>query len=181
MLRDKGRIPPKEIPMNWLNLLSCTIVASAAVAALAQDPKTPPKAAPDMAPKTKLAHVDAFAYDGSSILSVPVKDMKAAQAWYGKVLGTSVFYELAEQGWCELTTSVPNTMIGLSQNGEVKPSNGSAISLGVKDMTKAKAWLVKNGVKLEGDVVEIPKTVKLLYFSDPDGNRLLFYEPYTAQ
>jgi hypothetical protein len=35
-------------------------------------------------------------------------------------------------------------------------------------------------VKLDGDVVTIPNTVKLLYFADPDGNRLMFFEPLAA-
>jgi hypothetical protein len=50
----------------------------------------------------------------------------------------------------------------------------------VKDMAKAKAWLVEQKVQLEGDVIEIPKVVKLLYFKDLDGNRLMFFESLQA-
>jgi hypothetical protein len=41
-------------------------------------------------------------------------------------------------------------------------------------MQAAHDWLVKHGVSLEGDVVTIPGVVKLLYFRDPDGNRIMF-------
>ena len=163
--------------MHWPTLFASSLVACAAAAAL-----SPQSAAPaDAKPKPRLAQVDAFDYDGSSISSVAVKDMKAAQAWYGKILGASLFYELESQGWCEMTTSVPNALIGFSAYPTAQPTKGSTMAFGVKDMAKAKAWLEKNAVKLDGDVVEIPQTVKLLYFFDPDGNRLMFYEPYAGQ
>jgi len=162
--------------MNSLSFLTGSIVAVAVLSAMPQETKIPPEA-----PKASLARVDAFDYDGSLISTVSVKDMKAAKTWYGKVLGAQLFYELEPQGWCEMTTSVPNALIGLNAYPTAKPTKGSTLSFGVKDMAKAKAWLEKNEVRLEGDVVTIPKTVKLLYFFDPDGNKLMFYEPYMGE
>lgn len=103
--------------------------------------------------------------------------MKAAQRWYATVLGTTVFYELESEGFSELTTSCPNAMIGISEQEKPETSHGFTLSYGVKDIAQAKAWLEKNKVALDGDVIEIPKVVKLLYFKDPDGNRLMFYQP----
>lgn len=154
--------------MNLKFALCAALVAVPIVLMSAEDAKPP---------KPKLASVEAFEYDGSTINSVAVSDMKKSKAWYTDVLGAQLYYELAEQGWSEMTTPCPNVLIGLNQVPTVKPSTVNAMSFGVKDMTKAKAWLTKKGVKLEGDVVEIPTVVKLLYFTDPDGNRLMFYQP----
>jgi ubiquinone biosynthesis protein UbiJ len=41
--------------------------------------------------------------------------------------------------------------------------------------------VIERGVRLAGDVVVVEKTVKLLTFFDPDGNKLMFYEPWRAQ
>jgi catechol 2,3-dioxygenase-like lactoylglutathione lyase family enzyme len=133
---------------------------------------------------SKPAAGEGLAYEGSTITSVKVKDLKTARAWYEKILGAKLYFELAEAGWCEMTTPVKNALIGLSQvaPGETFESNGgSALSFGVTDMQKSKEWLTKNKVTLKGDVIEIPQTVKLLYFQDPDGNTLMLYEPYQGK
>lgn len=121
-----------------------------------------------------------IAWEGSTISSLEVKDLAASKAWYAKVLGSSVHYELAEKGWCELSTPVANTYLGLSQEASPQSNGGACVSFGVKDMGAALAWLKQCGVELEGDVIEIPSVVKLAYFRDPDRNRLLFYAPFQA-
>jgi catechol 2,3-dioxygenase-like lactoylglutathione lyase family enzyme len=113
----------------------------------------------------------------ASIVSVHVRDMDAAKAWYQRVLGSQVYYELAEQGWCEVTTPARGLLLGLNLNPAATPSESSALGFGVKDMVAAKDWLMKNQVTLEGDVITIPGVVHLLYFADPDGNKLWFYQP----
>lgn len=146
------------------------VLAAAAFAAASQDKPAEPK--PASVP---------IAFEGSTITSLRVKNLKAAQEWYGKVLGTKVFYELEAAAWCELSGPVKNALIGLSQVGEgekFESNGGSSLCFGVTDMAKSKEWLVKNKVELLGEVVEIPQTVKLLSFRDPDGNTLLFYEPW---
>ena len=115
------------------------------------------------------------------LLVLEVRDLQASRAWYEKVLGAKLFYELEGGGWCELSTPVKNTLVGLKQADAGKApihNGGSALSYGVKDMAKAKSWLEANKVKLKGEVIEIPQTVKLLYFEDLDGNTLLFYQPW---
>jgi catechol 2,3-dioxygenase-like lactoylglutathione lyase family enzyme len=155
--------------MNWKIALAAVCAVTPLWIANAEDKKEPPK--------PKLASVEGFEYDGSTINSVRVTDMKRSKAWYTDVLGANVYYELAEQGWCEMTSPCANAIIGLNLVPDSKPAAVNAMSFGVKDMAKAKAWLVKKSVKLEGDVIEIPTVVKLLYFTDPDGNRLMFYQP----
>ena len=118
-----------------------------------------------------------IAYSGAIMPAFHVKDLAAAKTWYLDVLGFAVVYDLPEQGWCELATPSKDAKLGLSESAEAKGSGDAFVSFGVKDMTAAKAALVAKQVKLDGDVVTIPNTVKLLYFADPDGNRLMFFEP----
>lgn len=160
--------PNKVVPMLKLTLLSATLALAAVPFAFAFDDKP---AAKSVAP---------VAFTGAIMPAFHVKDVKAAKAWYADVLGFQVVYDLPEQGWCELATPAQDAKLGLSENAETKGSGDAFVSFGVKDMTAAKAALVAKKVKLDGDVVTIPGTVKLLYFTDPDGNRLMFFEPLTA-
>lgn len=163
--------------MDWKFALCAALLATPIALSRTEDP-APKK---DVPAKPALAAVEGFAYDGSTINSVGVRDMKVSKSWYQDVLGCKVFYELEEMGWCELTTSCADAIIGLNADPDHKPSPVNAMSFGVKDMTAAKTWLEKHKVKLEGDVIEMPGIVKLLYFHDPDGNRLLFYQPLSAR
>lgn len=130
---------------------------------------------------TPLARVSANPSEGSALVALSVKDLEASKRWYAKVLGASIHYEYPPASWCELSTPVANTFIGLNGGPGATPGTGSAsVSFGVVDIEKAKAWLVQNHVTIDGDIVEIPETVKLLSFQDPDGNSLMFYQPYVA-
>jgi predicted enzyme related to lactoylglutathione lyase len=127
------------------------------------------------------AHPVPIAFDGSAIGALQVADLARAKDWYAATLGCKVQFEMLDHGWCEMTTPVANAWIGLSQVEKPTANGGSSLSFGVADIALAKAWLEKQGVRLSGDVVVIEKTVKLLSFFDPDGNKLMFYEPYRAQ
>lgn len=123
----------------------------------------------------------AMPFDGSMICSIQVKDLKAAQRWYADVLGCELRYELPSQGWCEMSTPNPAVMLGLHQVAPQQDNGGAKIGLGVTEMAGAVARLREKQVRLDGDVVVIPQTVKLLTFFDPDGNRLFLYEPFQGK
>ena len=53
---------------------------------------------------------------------------------------------------------------------------GATLTFGVKDIEAAKAELVAKGVRLDGDINDIPGLVRLLTFYDPDDNALMFYQ-----
>lgn len=122
-------------------------------------------------------------WEGSLIVSLEVKDLAAAKKWYAETLGATVHYELAEQGWCEMTTPVANTLIGLSQMAAGAKARGRGavtVIFGVTNIEDSRAFLVKRGVKV-AEIYEIPQVVKLLAFEDPDGNLLEFHQPYVAK
>ena len=56
-----------------------------------------------------------------------------------------------------------------------RPSGGAKLSFGVIDVEAARARLRSHGVPT-GEIVELPELVKLLEFTDPDGNRLMFHQ-----
>jgi len=116
------------------------------------------------------------AFTGEIMPAFHVKDLDAAKRWYKDVLGFEVVYDLAEQGWCELATPSKDAKLGLAADDTAAGSNQAYCAFGVKDMVAAKKNLAQHGVKLEGDVVELSGIVKLLYFRDPEGNRLMFFQ-----
>lgn len=146
--------------------LTTSVLALAAVACLSASQTSATKA--DAKP--------AIAFSGQIMPALHVKNLAAAKAWYADVFGARVVYDLPEQGWCELSTPAKDVKLGLSANETTKGSGDAFVSFGVKDMSAAKAALVARNVKLDGDVVTIPGVVKLLYFADPDGNKLMFYQ-----
>lgn len=117
-----------------------------------------------------------IAYSGEIMPAFHVKDLAEAKRWYADVLGFEVVFDLPEQGWCELATPSKDAKLGLAADDTARGSNQAYCAFGVKDMAAAKARLTQHGVTLEGDVVELPGLVKLLYFRDPEGNRLMFFQ-----
>lgn len=113
----------------------------------------------------------------TAIVAFAVRNMAASKAWYQRVLGSSIVYEVPEQHWCEMTTPAERTLLGLHEQDAATAGSANALGFSVLDMAAARAHLVAQKVQLEGDVIEIPGIVKLLYFTDPDGNRMWFYAP----
>lgn len=152
----------KFLPLFLLPLTACATTVGKAELTSAPAPRSSP-----------------IAFDGSVMPAFHVKSVSAAKAWYAEVLGCEVVYELAEMGWCEVSTPSKSALLGLSENPGTKASGDAFFGMGVKDMAAAKKHLVAKKVTLDGDVIEIPNVVKLLYFQDPDGNKLMFYQPAT--
>jgi predicted enzyme related to lactoylglutathione lyase len=157
--------------MSKLLLSAASLLAGGAIAFSLQQPPAQP--APKPVQKSPIR------WEGSVFTALEVKDLAASKTWYAEVLGCEVFYELAEFGWCELKTPVERSLLALSQVEPGKAPAGTAgayVSFGTLDVEAARKWLVEKGVQV-GEIVEIPETVKLLHFADPDGNRLMLYQP----
>ena len=99
----------------------------------------------------------AIAFTGDVITSFEVQDVKASAKWYREVLGCEMFLDLSEMGWCEITTPVTKSLIGLGhpEEGEAqKPSGGAKLSFGVADVEAALTKLKSHGVET-GEIVEM--------------------------
>lgn len=152
------------------------ILALLLLAACSSTPDSTAKSpAEEPRPVRRIGKVD-FHTD-AAIVAFPVRNMAISKAWYQRVLGSSIVYEVPEQHWCEVTTPAESTLLGLHEQDGVSAGTQNALGFSVLDMAAAHAHLVAQGAKLETDVIEIPGIVKLLYFSDPDGNRMWFYAP----
>ena len=119
-------------------------------------------------------------YEGGLTISLPVKDLAKSIEFYENVVGFKIQYRLDDMGWCELTTSVPQVTIGLSQVESPNPG-GQTPTFGVADIDRARKVLEGRGVKFDGDTMEIPDMVKLATFFDPDGNPIKLYQDLSGQ
>ncbi len=111
-----------------------------------------------------------FSYDGTIVLSSNVKDLDASVAWFQEKLGFEVTFKVPEAGWAELPTPTPGVTIGLAVSDEPPTRGGIVPVFGVEDIEAARAELEGNGVRFEGDTIELPGMVRLATFADPDGN-----------
>jgi catechol 2,3-dioxygenase-like lactoylglutathione lyase family enzyme len=118
----------------------------------------------------------AIDYDGGLTCALSVSDIDRSIAWYKNVLGFDLLYKVDAMAWCELATGVERVNIGLGENLERTGRGGATLTFGVKDMDAAKAAILAKGVRLDGDVTDVPDMVRLLTFFDPDDNALMFYQ-----
>jgi catechol 2,3-dioxygenase-like lactoylglutathione lyase family enzyme len=118
----------------------------------------------------------AITYDGGLTCSFGVTDLGRSIDWYRDILGFELLYRRDDIAWCELSTGVEKVNVGLSQRQEAGGSGGSTLTFGVENLEAAKASLDGNGVRQDGDIIEIDGLVRLLTFYDPDGNALMFYQ-----
>jgi catechol 2,3-dioxygenase-like lactoylglutathione lyase family enzyme len=118
----------------------------------------------------------AIDYDGGLTCALSVSDIDRSIAWYRDVLGFDLLYKVDAMAWCELATGIERVNIGLGENLERTGRGGATLTFGVKDMDAAKAAILAKGVRLDGDVRDVPDMVRLLTFFDPDDNSLMFYQ-----
>lgn len=114
-----------------------------------------------------------FEYDRTITLSTPVGDLDESIAWFRDVLGFEEIFKVPEAGWAEVSTSADGVSIGL-EAGATAEGRGTTPVFGVVDIEAARSELEANGVRFEGETVELPGMVKLATFFDPDGNRFMF-------
>lgn len=109
-----------------------------------------------------------------------VKDRKASVAWYSKIFGFELMYDVEEQGWCEMTSAVNGVSVGFSEVEDPKVEGGATLTWGTTNVDGAVAFLEANGVVMDGPVQELPGLVKLAFFKDPDGNHLMLAESLSS-
>ena len=118
----------------------------------------------------------AISYDGGLTCALGVASLDRSVAWYRDVLGFELLYRRDDIAWCELSTAVEKVNVGLSERREGSGAGGATLTFGVTDLAAAKASLDAQGVRQDGDIMEIGGLVRLLTFYDPDGNALMLAE-----
>lgn len=122
------------------------------------------------------AEGSALGYRGSLLVQMRVADLDRAVAFYRDVLDCELLLRSDALQWAELSFGLDGVKIGVGSGAEVKGSGSVSLNIGVKDVAAAKAVLEKRGVTFKSDIITIPDKVRLLDFTDPDGNRIRFAE-----
>lgn len=120
---------------------------------------------------------------GTLTLALQVKDRKRSVAWYEKILGFTLLYDVESIGWCEMDAKVQGgtVSVGFSEVEQPKVGQGPVPTFGVVDIDAARAEMEKADVRFDGDTIEIPGMVKLATFYDPDGNALMLSQSLGEQ
>jgi predicted enzyme related to lactoylglutathione lyase len=112
-------------------------------------------------------------FTGINVVSISVRDLSKARAFYGTVLGFGEpVYDLPELGWIEFKSgaSYGNIAVTLAEK-DWQPSTGTTLVLNVADCHAACAELRQRGVQCD-EPVTVPGFVIYCNFYDPFGNRL---------
>ncbi len=110
----------------------------------------------------------------SELCWLVVADLKKAVEFYTKTLGLKLLSMAEEFGWAELQGKDGGAMIGLCQacaEMPLKAGSNAVMTFSVNDMDQARKELQAKGLRLVGDVIEVPGHVKMQDFVDLDNNR----------
>ena len=107
-----------------------------------------------------------------------VSDAAQAAEWYGHVLGGEVVSTITEFGWVEVSTGTPGVTLGLTEVPTEVSNRGAVLDFEVDDLERVRALLAAHGVRIEQPATEIAGIARVLSAHDPDGNRLMFFEPH---
>ena len=109
---------------------------------------------------------------GNELSWIVVKDIEQALKFYTQVLGFKLdSYEKAHK-WAELS-SPKGAILGICEENlqyGMKAGTNAVATLTVMNIEEAREHLKKNGVHLEGEIMEVPGHVKMQTFKDRDGN-----------
>lgn len=108
---------------------------------------------------------------------IPVTDLKAARAFYEKVLGltaTSVF-EKDGMGMVEYDVGTATVAIGAGAPFFKPTREGGAVALEVENFPEAVAQLKQANVSFVMEGYETP-VCHMAIFRDPDGNQLMLHQ-----
>jgi catechol 2,3-dioxygenase-like lactoylglutathione lyase family enzyme len=121
------------------------------------------------------------AVTGVDFLTVFVTDYPAAVKFYGDLLGLehSVDYGKIPGGEVETGSLTLQLMDAAAIGREFKPS-GHPIALHVEDVEAARAELESKGVEFHGETLD-SGVCHMAFFSDPDGNALMFHHRYAPR
>ena len=118
-------------------------------------------------------------YNGALNCTLTVGSLDAAIDWYERVLGFKVRARMDQIHFAVMETGVPGVVLGLGE-GEATGSGSTELTWGVSDIEAAEAAFKASGGQPHGPISAIPGVVRLLSFSDPDGNKHQFWAPPRA-
>jgi catechol 2,3-dioxygenase-like lactoylglutathione lyase family enzyme len=115
---------------------------------------------------------------GVDFITVPTRDFEKASEFYGTVLGLERSKQWGNMPAAEFETGTLTIAVMQSDafGLEFKPHT-HPIALHVEDVAAARAELENQGVTFGADTID-SGVCHMAYFSDPDGNALMFHHRY---
>jgi catechol 2,3-dioxygenase-like lactoylglutathione lyase family enzyme len=118
---------------------------------------------------------------GVDFICVPTKDFEKADAFYGGVLGLERSKQWGKMPAREYETgSLTIAVMQSDAFGIEFQRHSHPIALHVDDVEVARSELEGKGVKFHADTVD-SGVCHMAYFSDPDGNALMFHHRYAPK
>src|SRR4051812_16112933 len=115
---------------------------------------------------------------GVDFITVPTKDFEKADAFYGDTLGLERSKQWGSMPAREYETgSLTIAVMQSDAFGIEFQRHSHPIALHVDDVESARSELEGKGVKFHADTVD-SGVCHMAYFSDPDGNALMFHNRY---
>ena len=112
--------------------------------------------------------------EGIKLTWIVVKDLESAIKFYTEAVGLTLLERHSEYGWAELS-GPDGSRLGLAQESpemELKAGMNAVTAVTVDNIETARDFFLKKGVKLIGEIIEVPGHVKMQTFQDKDGNTL---------
>jgi catechol 2,3-dioxygenase-like lactoylglutathione lyase family enzyme len=118
---------------------------------------------------------------GTDFITVGTRDLEAAEAFYGTVLGLPLSKRWGRSPAAEFETG--NLTIAVMESeafGLEFQANNHPIELRVDDLEATRAELESRGVEFEGDTID-SGVCHQAFFGDPDGNALALHHRYAPK
>ena len=103
---------------------------------------------------------------------IVVKDFEASVKFYTETVGFILKEHHPEHGWAELS-GPEGSRLGIakeSSSSEINAGSNTITAITVENIEEERTFCQKRGVKLIGDISEVPGHVKMQTFADIDGN-----------
>ena len=118
---------------------------------------------------------------GVDFICIPTRDFDKADEFYAEVLGLERSKRWGSMPAGEFETgSLTLAVMQSDAFGIEFARHGHPVALHVDDVAAARAELESRGVEFHGDIVD-SGVCHMAYFTDPDGNALMFHSRYAPK
>ena len=110
---------------------------------------------------------------------IVVSDLEKSLAFFTQTLGLKILNQSDEFGWAELGAEEGETILGVAKGSETNPiavGSNAVVTFTIPNLESGIETIKKAGIKLVGEVIEIPGHVKMQLFQDRDENYMQLVE-----
>jgi predicted enzyme related to lactoylglutathione lyase len=114
-------------------------------------------------------------------VGMPTRDLEAAVAFYGDVLGLRRSVYMPDRHYAEFETgNLTVSVYDPEQMGMEHNRNPNPIALRVDDVASSREALEDSGVSFSGETLDTG-VCHMAFFADPDGNALMLHRRYAPR